>query len=216
MKYRLIMSGNCFEGSAHILTKNEVDKILEVQKENDFEALTDMYDQLSIILGDNNYVPDTLTNYWLNATSMRDSNLNFILIDEHDEVLWRSREIPDLEQTEWVDLVSSEDLDGPDVSSYNATGKAELDAYPHDLKSNILLWYQESKGTLVSYLIESETIPNPSDFAFTSRSLETPRYEIELIDKVFYKGHLLARQYDHEEYQVKNMRVDLFTLKDVE
>lgn len=32
------MSGNCFEGSAHILTKNEVDKILEVQKENDFEA----------------------------------------------------------------------------------------------------------------------------------------------------------------------------------
>lgn len=216
MKYRLIMSGNCFEGSAHILSEIEVDKILEFKKENDFESLTDMYDQLSIILGEDNYIPDAHTNYWLNATSMRDSNLNFILINEHDEVLWRSQEILDLEQTEWVDLVSSEALDVPDVSSYNASGKAELDAYPHDMKSNILLWYQESKGTLVSYFIESETIPNPSDFAFTSRSLETPRYEIELIDKVFYKGHLLIREYIYEEYQVKDIRVDLFTLKDVE
>ena len=39
MKYRLIMSGNCFEGSAHILTENEVIKIQEFKKENQTKTI---------------------------------------------------------------------------------------------------------------------------------------------------------------------------------
>ena len=216
MKYRLIMRGNCFEGSAHILSDDEVNEIIEFKKENDIESLTEMYNELSIILGEDNYVHDMLTNYWLNSTSIKDTELNFTLIDEHDEVVWGSREILDLELTKWVDLVSIEELDIPTLSSYNASGKAELDAYPHEKKSNILLYFQESKGTLVSFIIESKIMPKRSDFAFTSRSLETPNYELELIDKLYYKGKLLSRQYDYEEYRVKNMSIELFTLKDVE
>lgn len=47
MKYRLIMSGTCFEGSAHILTTNEVLKIQEFKTENSFESLAEMHSELS-------------------------------------------------------------------------------------------------------------------------------------------------------------------------
>ena len=93
---------------------------------------------------------------------------------------------------------------------------ASLDAYPHDAKPNILLYYQELRGTLVSFTIETDTQPKPTDFALTSRSLETPKYEIELVDKVLYKGQLLKREYQYEDYRGKNLTVELFTMEDVE
>ena len=216
MKYRLIMSGNCFEGSAHILTDNEVIKIHEFKIKNGFESLVEMYSELSSILGEENYAPDTHTNYWMNLTAMKDSRLNFKLLDENENNIWESQEICELEETPWVDLVPYEKLDAPTLAAYTASGNAELDAYPHDAKPNILLYYQELRGTLVSFTIETDTQPKPSDFAHTSRSLETPKYEIELVDKVFYKGQLLKREYEYEDYRGKNLTVELFTMEDVE
>jgi hypothetical protein len=216
MKYRLIMSGTCFEGSAHILTDNEVIKIHEFKTKNSFESLVDMHSELSSILGEENYVPDTHTNYWMNSTAIKDSRLNFKLLNENDNNIWESKEICDLEETPWVDLVPYEQLDAPTLAAYTASGNAELDAYPHDAKPNILLYYQELRGTLVSFTIETDTQPKPTDFAHTSRCLETPKYEIELVDKVFYKGQLLKREYEYEDYRGKNLTVELFTMKDVE
>jgi len=91
-------------------------------------------------------------------------------------------------------LVPYEQLDIPTLTAYTAPGNASLDAYPHDAKPNILLYYQELRGTLVSFTIETDTQPKPTDFALTSRSLETPKYEIELVDKVLYNGQLLKRE----------------------
>jgi len=216
MKYRLIMSGTCFEGSAHILTTNEVLKIQEFKTENSFESLAEMHSELSRILGEENYVPDTHTNYWINSTAIKDSRLNFLLLDDNDNIVWKSQEIYDLEETPWVELVPYDQLDVPTLEAYTALGNAELDAYPHDAKPNILLFWQELIGTLVSFTIETDTQPKPTDFARTIRSLETPNYELELIDKVFYKGKLLKREYDYEDYRGKNLTVELFTMEDVE
>ena len=216
MKYRLIMSGNCFEGSAHILTDNEVRKIHKFKIKNGFDSLAEMHSELSSILGEENYVPETHTNYWMNLTAMKDSRLNFKLLDENENNIWESQEICELEETPWIDLVPYEQLDAPALAAYTASGNAELDAYPHDAKSNILLYYQELRGTLVSFTIETDTQPKPSDFAHTSRSLETPKYEIELVDKLFYKGQLLKREYEYEDYRGKNLTVELFTMEDVE
>jgi hypothetical protein len=33
---------------------------------------------------------------------------------------------------------------------------------------------------------------------------------------VFYKGKLLKREYDYEDYRGKNLTVELFTMEDVE
>lgn len=216
MKYRLIMSGNCFEGSAHILTDNEVRKIHKFKIKNGIDSLVEMHSELSSILGEENYAPDTHTNYWINLTAMKDSRLNFKLLDENENNIWESQEICELEETPWVDLAPHEQLDIPTLTTYTAPGNAELDAYPHDAKSNILLYYQELRGTLVSFTIETNTQPKPSDFAHTSRSLETPKYEIELVDKLFYKGQLLKREYEYEDYRGKNLTVELFTMEDVE
>ena len=210
------MSGTCFEGSAHILTTNEVLKIQEFKTENSFESLAEMHSELSRILGEENYVPDTHTNYWINSTAIKDSRLNFLLLDDNDNIVWKSQEIYDLEETPWVELVPYKQLDVPTLEAYTASGNAELDAYPHDAKPNILLYYQELRGTLVSFTIETDTQPKPTDFAHTSRCLETPKYEIELVDKVFYKGQLLKREYEYEDYRGKNLTVELFTMKDVE
>ncbi len=215
MKYRLIMNGNCFEGSAHILSDNEVKKIREYQNKNGIDTLTEMHSELTDILGTENYIPDQHTNYWINATSFKDSRLNFVLTDENDKLIWRSKEIRHIEETPWIDEVSNEDLNAPELLAYKGPGNAELDAYPYQAKSNILLYYQELRGTLVSYKVESEREPKPSDFALTTRSLETPYYEIELVDKVFHKGKYLERLYDHEEYRAKNLTIELFTLEDV-
>lgn len=216
MKYRLIMSGNCFEGSAHILTDNEVRKIHKFKIKNGFDSLAEMHSELSSILGEENYVPDTHTNYWMNLTAMKDSRLRFILSDENESNIWESQEICELEETPWVDLVPYEQLDIPTLTAYTAPGNASLDAYPHDAKPNILLYYQELRGTLVSFTIETDTQPKPTDFALTSRSLETPKYEIELVDMVLYKGQLLKREYQYEDYRGKNLTVELFTMEDVE
>lgn len=210
------MSGNCFEGSAHILTDNEVRKIHKFKIKNGFDSLAEMHSELSSILGEENYVPETHTNYWMNLTAMKDSRLNFKLLDENENNIWESQEICELEETPWIDLVPYEQLDAPALAAYTASGNAELDAYPHDAKSNILLYYQELRGTLVSFTIETNTQPKPSDFAHTSRSLETPKYEIELVDKLFYKGQLLKREYEYEDYRGKNLTVELFTMEDVE
>jgi len=72
------------------------------------------------------------------------------------------------------------------------------------------------KGTLVDFTIESEEQPKPLDFAVTIQSMETPKYELELVDKVFFKGSQLEREYDKEHYWGKGMNVELFTLEDLD
>ena len=96
------------------------------------------------------------------------------------------------------------------------TPTKNIDAYPHDEKPNILLAFEEVRGTLINFTIESDTEPKPADFAHTTQCLETPKYELELVDKVFYKGQLLDREYDHENWRGKALIVEVFTMEDVE
>ena len=91
MKFRLIMSGTCFDGSAHILSNDEVLKINNFKTKNDYSSLEEMYSELSTILGEENYIADLLTNYWINKTSISNSSLNFILLDGNDNLIWRSK-----------------------------------------------------------------------------------------------------------------------------
>jgi hypothetical protein len=92
----------------------------------------------------------------------------------------------------------------------------EIDAYPHEGKENILLVYETVKGTMFGFNIESDEQPKPSDFAVTGQSMETPNYEEQLIDKVFFKGQELERNYDEEHFWGKSLTVELFTMDDLD
>ncbi|MDA8699133.1 hypothetical protein N9M11_03325 [Flavobacteriaceae bacterium] len=218
MKFRLIMSGTCFDGSAHILSNDEVLKINNFKTKNDYSSLEEMYSELSTILGEENYIADLLTNYWINKTSISNSSLNFILLDGNDNLIWRSQEILNLIDTPWDEKVPDEiyeHIDTPVLESYIPSGNPECDAYPCDKRPNILFYYQELKGTLISYSIESDTEPKPEEFSHTCITLETPNEEIELVNNVLYKTQILQREYEYEDFRGKNLTVKLFTLKDV-
>ena len=177
-----------------------------------------MYSELSTILGEENYIADLLTNYWINKTSISNSSLNFILLDGNDNLIWRSQEILNLIDTPWDEKVPDEiyeHIDTPVLESYIPSGNPECDAYPCDKRPNILFYYQELKGTLISYSIESDTEPKPEEFSHTCITLETPNEEIELVNNVLYKTQILQREYEYEDFRGKNLTVKLFTLKDV-
>jgi hypothetical protein len=69
---------------------------------------------------------------------------------------------------------------------------------------------------MVDFVVESDEVPNPVDFSFTILSLETPDYELELVDKVFFKGTQLEPVYEQENYTGKGLTIDIFTMDNLD
>ena len=201
--YKLLIYGFGIDGSAHVLTSEEVQKIRDFQQEAGYDSLVDLYTELPMLLEGYDHYD---TNYWVASTPIATPSFRLVLLDENDEVLWEAK-MEELSKTFMDDFEYPEDAD--DHSKL-------IDAFPYDEKPNILLVYEEVKGTLVDFTIESEEQPKPLDFAVTVHSMETPEYELELVDKVFFKGSQLERQYDKEYYSGKGLTVELFTLEDLD
>lgn len=201
--YKLLIYGFGIDGSAHVLTSEEVQKIRDFQQESGYDSLVDLYTELPMLLEGYDHYD---TNYWVASTPIATPSFRLVLLDENDEVLWEAK-MEELSKTFMDDFEYPEDAD--DHSKL-------IDAFPYDEKPNILLVYEEVKGTLVDFTIESEEQPKPLDFAVTVQSMETPEYELELVDKVFFKGSQLERQYDKEHYWGKGLNVELFTLEDLD
>ena len=201
--YKLLIYGYGIDGSAHVLTSEEVQKIRDFQQEAGYDSLVDIYSELPILLEDYDHYD---TNYWVASTPLATPSFRLVLLDENDEVIWEAK-MEELSKTFMDDFEYPEDAD--DHSKL-------IDAFTYDEKPNILLVYEEVKGTLVDFTIESEEQPKPLDFAVTVQSMETPEYELELVDKVFFKGSQLERQYDKEYYSGKGLTVELFTIEDLD
>ena len=204
-KYTLLLGGYGIDGSAHVLTSEEVQKIREFQKEAGYNTLEELYSDLPILLEDYDHY---MTNYWVTSTALATPSLHFVLTDENGEVIWDAQS--DELSNDWDEETGFKYPENVDDHV------KEIDAYPYDEKPNILLVYDEVKGTLINFTVESEDQPKPSDFAITVQSLETPEYELELVSKVFFKGGELEREYDQEHYWSKGMNVNIYTLDDLD
>ena len=202
-KYNLLLAGYGIDGSAHVLTSEEVKKIRDFKEESGYESLVDLYSDLPMLLDDYDHYD---TNYCVTSSQLATQRLRFVLVDENEQVVWEAK-MEDLSKTFMDDFEYPEDADD---------STKIIDAYPYDEKPNILLVYEEVKGTLVDFSVESDETPKPSDFAMTVQSMETPEYELELVDKMFFKGGELERKYDQEHYWGKGMNVELFTLEDLD
>jgi hypothetical protein len=186
-----------------VLTSEEVKKIRNFKEEAGYESLVDLYSELPMLLDDYDHYD---TNYWVTSSQLATPSLRFVLVDENEQVVWEAK-MEELSKTFMDDFDYPEDADD---------STKIIDAYPYDEKPNILLVYEEVKGTLVDFSVESDETPKPSDFAMTVQSMETPEYELELVDKMFFKGGELERKYDQEHYWGKGMNVELFTLEDLD
>lgn len=201
-KYKLLVNGYGLDGSAHTLTEEEVQKILSFKEKEGYKNLDEMYMDLPEILEDYDHY---MTNYWVTTTAIDSERLHFVLVDEQENVVW------DVKQDEMDRFM--ENFEYPENADDHIK---EIDAYPHEGKENILLVYETVKGTMFGFNIESDEQPKPSDFAVTGQSMETPNYEEQLIDKVFFKGQELERNYDEEHFWGKSLTVELFTMDDLD
>ena len=201
-KYQLLVNGYGLDGSAHTLTNEEVQTILSFKEKEGHKTLDEMYMDLPEILEDYDHY---MTNYWVTTTAIDSERLHFVLVDEQENVVW------DVKQDEMDRFM--ENFEYPENADDHIK---EIDAYPHEGKENILLVYETVKGTMFGFNIESDEQPKPSDFAVTGQSMETPNYEEQLIDKVFFKGQELERNYDEEHFWGKSLTVELFTMDDLD
>ena len=201
-KYQLLVNGYGLDGSAHTLTDEEVQTILSFKEKEGHKTLDEMYMDLPEILEDYDHY---MTNYWVTTTAIDSERLHFVLVDEQENVVW------DVKQDEMDRFM--ENFEYPENADEHIK---EIDAYPHEGKENILLVYETVRGTMFGFDIESDEQPKPSDFAVTGQSMETPNYEEQLIDKVFFKGQEMERNYDEETYRGKSLTVELFTMDDLD
>lgn len=204
-QYKLILGGYGFDGSAHVLTDAEVQKLRDSVEQKGYNSLDDLYSELTELLENYDYYE---TNYWSTQTALASDNLIFCLYDQDENVIWEAK-FEELTPTfdEDCGFIFPEDAD--DYSK-------EIDAYPHEGKENLLLVYEIIKGTLLGFIIESEEQPKPSDFSCTVQSLETPNDDYELVDKMFFKGTQLERDYEDEYYWSNGHNIEIFTIDDLD
>jgi hypothetical protein len=204
-KYSLLVNGTGFDGSAHVLTSEEVQKIRDFQVEAGYDSLGELYSDLPELLDGYDHYD---TNYWVRSTAMATPRLHFVLVDDDEKIVWdvKPEELSGVND-ETIGFKFPEDAEDH---------IKEIDAYPHEGKENILLVYEETKGTMIDFVVESDEVPKPIDFSFTIQSLETPEYELELVDKVFFKGNQLEPVYEQENYSGKGLTIEIFTMDDLD
>lgn len=204
-KYKLVINGFGMEAAAHTLTPEEVQKVRDFQTENGHDELSEMYTDFPEILDEFDY---GLTNWWIASRPYVSDRLMFTLRDENDQVVW---------ECGWNELEDVYTLD----EKYGLPSDFEqltetVDAYPHEGHENILCIIEDVKGSLCSYTIESDEQPQPKDFGFVAHSLESPIFDYEYLDKMFYKNQELEKQFEDEWVTGKSLDIHLFTLEDLE
>ncbi len=201
-KYKLLVNGYGLDGSAHTLTDEEVQTILSFKEKEGYQNLSEMYMDLPEILEDYDHYT---TNYWVTTTTIATENLHFVLLSENGEVVWDVK-LDELDRF----------MDKFEYPENAEDHDKDINGVPYEGKENILLVYETTKGTMFGFDVESEEEPKATDFAVTIQSMETPKYEEELVSKVFFKGQEMERNYDEENYRGKSLTVELFTMDDLD
>jgi hypothetical protein len=192
------------EGCAHTLTNEEVQKLRDYKDKNSHNEYSEMYSELPEILESFEHGD---TNWWTASRPYVNSSLRFVLKNENDEVVW---ETP---HTETLDVYELDEKYGLPKDFENLM--ESIDAYPHDGHENILCVIEDVKGTLSNYIIESDEVPVVEDFGFTTHSLESPVFDYEYMDKMFYKNQELEKDFEDEWINGKSLDIYVFTLEDV-
>jgi hypothetical protein len=203
-KYKLCVLGWGMEGCAHTLTNEEVQKLRDYKDKNSHNEYSEMYSELPEILESFEHGD---TNWWTASRPYVNSSLRFVLKNENDEVVW---ETP---HTETLDVYELDEKYGLPKDFENLM--ESIDAYPHDGHENILCVIEDVKGTLSNYIIESDEVPVVEDFGFTTHSLESPVFDYEYMDKMFYKNQELEKDFEDEWINGKSLDIYVFTLEDV-
>ena len=176
---------------------------MNLKKEKSYKSWEQMFLELPDILED--YDAEVNTNYWILTTGLITPKLHFVLLDVNENIIWDSKH-SDFSEI-WDESTKYSYPDDVEINT------KEIDAYPSEEYPNILLYNETLKGTIINYVIESHIVPNPKEFAITAYYLETPNDELELVDKVFYRGVQLEKYFDFENYRSIKLDINIFSLE---
>jgi hypothetical protein len=77
--------------------------------------------------------------------------------------------------------------------------------------TNLYLSVDENKGGIFTFTFESDTVPTPSDFTYSTGSIDTPDGDYDFVDKIFFKGRPLEIK-DNLDNSGKASTVKIYTL----
>jgi hypothetical protein len=194
-KYKLNCYGWSLEAIGKSLTDEQVKKIEDLMKKAGYEELWEVRHDLDELLdieiwdGDLFHVSkafDNGTMYFTVEDDMEKEVLSF-----------------DIDQTGELD-----------ENYYEENDYVGYDSFPNETEPrNVYLSVDENKGGLYYMEFDSEEIPKPEDFTYTTGSIETPNGDWDFIDKIFYKGEELEIV-DWLDNSGKSSTLEIFTHDD--
>lgn len=173
MKYTLNAYGWSIEAVANELTDEQVQIIKDKMKEEGHEELYQIRFDLDELLNIDIWHGD-IFHY---SAGLDNGVIQFEVIDEGGNKVLE------------FDIANTADL-YETIENYDELyGYTSFSAFPQpEGPKNICLTVDENKGGVTCYNFESDTVPVPSDFTYSTGSVETPEGDWDFVDKVFFKG----------------------------
>ena len=196
--YKLKISGWELNGSAHSLTNEEKDALIEYQDLMGIDDLSEIgFDLEDVIDG---YYPFD-TNMWTISKPLDISERTYFDVVDAEGNTVLEFKIDDIENIEDVDIVHEPDTP---LRGFGLKGEEE----------NILLFLEENKGLVCDFEFYSDELPKVSDFAYEPNVIETPDGDWDFVNKVFFRGDELNMEFNDQFVNGKALTVELWTLDD--
>lgn len=176
-KYQIRALGYCVEATAHGLSKDEVtlvERWCEAEGCTPDEITGNLEEALD---GYNCYS----TNLWQSGIVPIVDSVRLVLLDD--------------EENEILTIAKPRSLVG---------GAATEHTLKTDRKDgNVLVYFEEYKGLVATWTLQSDSIPTAKDFSVDTDKIVVDGDETEFIDGVRFRGEELERDYDEEDIRGK-------------
>ena len=194
-KYKLNCYGWSLEAIGKSLTDEQVKKIEDLMKKAGYEELWEVRYDLEELLDIDIWDGDLF-----HVSKAFDNGTMYFTVEDDME-----------KQVLSFDIDQTGELD---ENYYEENEYVGYDSFPkEDEPRNVYLSVDENKGGLYYMEFESEEIPKPEDFTYTTGSIETPNGDWDFIDKIFYKGEELE-VVDWLDNSGKSSTLEIFTHND--
>jgi hypothetical protein len=194
-KYKLNCYGWSLEAIGKSLTDEQVKKIEDLMKKAGYEELWEVRYDLEELLDIDIWDGDLF-----HVSKAFDNGTMYFTVEDDME-----------KQVLSFDIDQTGELD---ENYYEENDYVGYDSFPNETQpKNVYLSVDENKGGLYYMEFDSEEIPKPEDFTYTTGSIETPNGDWDFIDKIFYKGKELEIV-DWLDNSGKSSTLEIFTHDD--
>ena len=191
-KYKLNCYGWSLEAIGKSLTDEQVKKIEDLMKKAGYEELWEVRYDLEELLDIDIWDGDLF-----HVSKAFDNGTMYFTVEDDME-----------KQVLSFDIDQTGELD---ENYYEENEYVGYDSFPNETEPrNVYLSVDENKGGLYYMEFDSEEIPKPEDFTYTTGSIETPNGDWDFIDKIFYKGEELE-VVDWLDNNGKSSTLEIFT-----